>query len=355
MLKIIADFEIRNLDVAIQSGCMEYSEVDKKIIRELSLNARSTTTHLAEVTGYSRTTVAREIERLVKELDIKFTLEIDNGMMGLEANHFLAVKFDKKPNEAALAKLLKDNMHVQDAYLCEGDFDLLVYAVADRPVDYIVLETHIASSLSEYMPIIRPSAFIFAHFGYMTLDSAFIRSIKPKVIKDEKDKKILEELNSNSRIGYRELAKKVGMSEDVLRYRVIKLVKRKIIRRFTIAIQNPEERYSVAYFMNYKFVKNTASVSFAMAREAYMKDDKEKPMINTFQFISPTSGSYRSFGIVASTDMKNAIEKAVARHKRIFNREEVKISHARILKPIKGLLPYRNLDIEKNYQRVAWV
>ena len=47
-----------------------------------------------------------------------------------------------------------------------------------------------------------------------------------------KDKKILYELDKNSRIGITELAKRVQMSKESLHYRLNKLIEEKIILKF---------------------------------------------------------------------------------------------------------------------------
>lgn len=51
---------------------------------------------------------------------------------------------------------------------------------------------------------------------------------------DEIDKEIIEILKRNSRTSYTLIAKKLGLSEAAVRKRINKLIKRGIIRRFTI-------------------------------------------------------------------------------------------------------------------------
>ena len=49
---------------------------------------------------------------------------------------------------------------------------------------------------------------------------------------DVKDRKILYELDKNSRQSYSSLAKKVGLSQEAVRYMVNKLIENKVILKF---------------------------------------------------------------------------------------------------------------------------
>ena len=53
---------------------------------------------------------------------------------------------------------------------------------------------------------------------------------------DSKDKKILYELDKNSRIGYSALGKKVRLSKEVVRYRILKLEQEKVIQKHLTVI-----------------------------------------------------------------------------------------------------------------------
>lgn len=65
---------------------------------------------------------------------------------------------------------------------------------------------------------------------------------------DKKDKKIIDHLLRNGRAPYAEIADSVGLSESAVRKRVERLVKERVIDRFTIAL-NPEKtgRAIIAY------------------------------------------------------------------------------------------------------------
>lgn len=61
---------------------------------------------------------------------------------------------------------------------------------------------------------------------------------------DKKDEKILIELIKNSRMSFKQLGKKVGLSREVVTYRVNKLIEEKIITDFHSIINIEKLGYS---------------------------------------------------------------------------------------------------------------
>ncbi len=330
-----------------------FTNRDRMLLMELSADARASLTHLAKVADCSVATAAKLVDRLTRALDIRFTLEIDMDRLGFPERHILMLKFRRKPTEEFLRDFFKNDTYAQDVYLAKGDFDLLVFAAADTPINYIKWETGLAAALSDYVPELRPSEFVFPQLGYVPLGDNFVDFIREEIKTDRKDRQILRELNRNSRIGYRELARLTGMNEDTIRYRVFKLVKRKIVRRFTVAVQKPGYGSLIAYFLRYRFGKETTTSAFPQMRNRYMSEGGKTPLLNTYPMIAPISGSYRSFGMAFDRESKRSLYDAVKWHTILLKKEEIIERHALITKTIKGLLPLRNLDPKANY-RFIW-
>lgn len=55
---------------------------------------------------------------------------------------------------------------------------------------------------------------------------------------DELDEKIIKALEENSRATYKELAEKLGVKESTIRKRVLSLIEKKIIKKFTIIVDS---------------------------------------------------------------------------------------------------------------------
>ena len=105
--------------------------------------------------------------------------------------------------------------------------------------------------------------------------------------------------------------------------------------------------------MNYQFAPGTERRA-KNAREHYMSIDGELPVVNTFQFLAPISGSYRFFVIACFENSGDAIEKGINAHKIVFKEDKPQISSAVIRKVLKGYLPIRNTDVRKDYKVVKW-
>ncbi|MEM3704156.1 MAG: AsnC family transcriptional regulator, partial [Candidatus Bathyarchaeia archaeon] len=57
---------------------------------------------------------------------------------------------------------------------------------------------------------------------------------------DELDKEIIQILKQDGRAAYRDIGKKVGLSEGAVRLRIKKLVESGVIKRFTVETRLPE-------------------------------------------------------------------------------------------------------------------
>ena len=118
---------------------------------------------------------------------------------------------------------LKDDRNIQAAYLTEGQFDLVVFAVEKDPMKYIYWETLLMEKLSDYGAMMKASDMPYLAFGYVPLDSTFMEESELEMRED--DKKLLQLLNENSRMSYTELAQRLKTNESTIRYRVFSLVK----------------------------------------------------------------------------------------------------------------------------------
>ncbi|MCL4379140.1 MAG: AsnC family transcriptional regulator [Candidatus Marsarchaeota archaeon] len=329
-----------------------FTNRDKIILRELSANSRVSLTHLSKTVGCSVATANKLLNRLVDRLDIRFTLEMELDKLGLEERHMIYVKFGRKPNEAFLIKLFKDDQFAHDVYITKGDFGLLIFAAADTPRNYIRWETDLAVNLSDYLPELRPSEFIFDLLGYMPLNSSFVNYIKEGIKIDRKDRLILQMLNENSRLSYRALSKELGIGEDTVRYRVFRLMRKGVIRRFTVAVQNADGVVGT-YFVRYSFDKQTVSRIFPEQRMHSMGEDEALPLINRTPMVALLSGSYRFFGMSFGKTRNESLSAGIKWHLNLLKNNRPHEAHAIIVKPIKGLMPLRSLDA-KRYYRLIW-
>ena len=78
---------------------------------------------------------------------------------------------------------------------------------------------------------------------------------------DKTDEQILTILREDSRLPFVDIAAKVGLSEAAVRRRVANLVKARIIRRFTIDVDEPQTATSAVTYVSVSPAAPTADVS----------------------------------------------------------------------------------------------
>ena len=328
-----------------------FSFREKAILRALSDNSRASISDLVKVAACSRITATKEVKKLVETYDIRFSVEINEDALGIFQRHLIIARLNKKPKIEDLIKIFKDDPYTNNVYLCEGDFNLIIHAVTNDPMKYIVWESLLPGKLADYGVNVYPSELMHTNFGYFPVSETIISRFASNV--DEMDKKILMALARDSSRGISELSKELKISRTTLYYRIFVLQKEGLIKRFTISINKPPKDYMLAYAVNYRFNKTSSERSVRMM-EYYKKYDESLPMLTTFQLLAPMSGSFRFLGIGLFEDRSEAIKNAIEAHKNIFSREYVDIKHARITGLVKGSYPFRNLDITENYTRFKW-
>jgi len=88
---------------------------------------------------------------------------------------------------------------------------------------------------------------------------------------DKKDRMLLYELDKNSRQSYSELAKKVKLSQEAVRYRINNLLKRKIINKFFTAVNLPKLNLTIYKVLlklhNINEQKKTEIVDYLIANQ----------------------------------------------------------------------------------------
>ena len=324
---------------------MEFSDLGRKIVRELCTDSRISVTELTTKLGISRITAAHRIKSLSKELGLTFTLEINYDSLSFGRFHLLYLNFAKKPKSAELKHLFADDSVVQLAATTKGDFDLVIFAITKTSKEYFNWEIKQFVSLAKYGVTLHSSEITIAHLGFLPLDDEIIqRSDISKIYKD-----ILTALNHNSRMSVRELAKQVGMHEDTARYHLTKLENAKIIRRFTTIITKSPLRVDIVYFANYA-VKEGIEDRIKNEREVmYFKKLNEIPIASEFQMMFSMTGSEISFTWACYEDERSGFEQSVATHARMYRVDSPVIKSAVIVEVIKGIAPIRNIDIKSVY------
>ena len=330
-----------------------YSARERLILRKLSENSRATITEIAKEVKCSRATVVKYTDKLVNDLDVRFTLELELDKLLLQGN-MIWIRFTKAaPPYSLLKEVLKSEKVSLCAFATKGNLDLAILAVSANPMEYSYWEVITTQRLADYGPRIKLSHLSFMHFGFIPISSAIFDRLNRMAEIEEKDIRLLKLLNENSRLSYTELARLTKMNEDTIRYRMFALKKRGIIKRFTIAIQKPPQGYILAFSEDFTITREFEAHA-NVARTEFINADQNFPVANTFQFVGSLTGGYSNFIMALFDDRKEAMGKIVNRHKTIYRTESLEIKRVRVKGVVEGLFPFRNLEVRPNYKVVKW-
>jgi DNA-binding Lrp family transcriptional regulator len=333
----------------------EHSYLKRAIFRELCEDSRISVTALAEKVKCSRNTVLSNIRSLDKEFGLYHTIEFNRDTTHTNYVQVWCVKFGKKPSTEELQKVFQDDYRVRFVAETEGDFDLFINVAADMADRYMNWSVRTATRLLPYIPRIMPSAVILPHTGFFRVRNELLEMVDLSYLGlDDVDKRILIVLNENSRSSFLEISKKTGVSVETVRYRINRIMKMGLVRRFTTILKKPpEDYYNIIFFGNYEMSPGMRS-RYTEAMKYYISLDGKLPLLNSFQYLALASGSHMLFGMGCFESEEAAIRDAVAAHKEIYMEDRPKIQYARIKNVIKGSIPMRSIDIAKDYRQISW-
>lgn len=332
----------------------EYSYLKRWMLRELSENSRTSITNLAKKLKCSRNTVISNLRSLEKELGLFYTIDFNKDRMGFTQNQVLCVTLGIKPSPGELEKIFENDSYVQFAAKTDGDFDLLLKIVMDSSDNYTYWEIRTILSLLPYRPVIKASQIVLIHSGYVHVPNSVIeRQDLEQLGLDELDKRIIMLLNSNSRTGYREIAKRLKTDPETVRYRLKKILDTKIIRRFTALVTKPPTDYNVAFFANYRFAPRLRQ-RYDDARRHYVEIDEKIKIVSSFQYLALMSGSYTLFGLGCFESEEQGIKEVVLAHKSIYKEDNLEMSYAKVTEVLKGYLPITNKDTKRHFHAIKW-
>lgn len=321
------------------------ADTRRLLIRELSENSRMSVTDLAKRAGCSRNTVMANMALLEKEMGMWYTLEFDRGELGLGQSYLWRVSFGKRPNFDYVAKLMAKEWSVQWVARTEGDFDLVLKIVADSGRSYVDAGRRILTELAKFNPTVNSCGVIEKRLGLVHLQNEILSKLDlSRSGADELDKSILMELNSNSRISSKEMAAKLGREENTIRYRISRIIKSGVIKRFTIATSSPQKGYFAVFFMGRKFTRSYEKRDDEAARFYAGLEATERPT-NTFQYLASVAPNDVLFGMAHFDDEASAIQHVVLSQKRIFKADSPVVTFAEIKQILKGNIAFRNINV----------
>ncbi|MBI1973686.1 winged helix-turn-helix transcriptional regulator [Candidatus Micrarchaeota archaeon] len=336
-------------------------KVSIKVLEKLSEDSRTPVSAIAKEIGCAPATAARRIRWLEEQLGMSYTLEINEYALGVVRN-LVRVKFKKQPDVTKLRNLLLKHNTPQFAALTKGDFDLVIYGIAESPSHFNRWAHWFRYELEDHIEEWKTNTICEVGVGFFPYRNDFLKGIPL----DEAKRKILLMLNENSRISLKEIAERAGIpvstaqyylnqlmsrehpgvSVPVEKYHKHQLTARQFIQRPTIALRSIPLKPTVIQLVSY-LVKENFMKAVVESRKALTVEEELEPMNNIVYSVN-CLGDMDDIYIACFSGI-GEINKFQERVRKgwggLLRGEE----SALVLQPILGSIGYRKLDLEKAY------
>ncbi len=220
------------------------NDKDRKLIKILDKNSRTSNAAIAKKLGISKQLVAYRIERLVKEGLIEKFYTIINGVKLGYLYFRIYLKFQRiiSSKEQSLIDAFVENSFTTWVVKCRGSWDLVVSIYA-KDTDQLaktyqsIVEEFQSNVLAKKIVLVQNV--LFSTRDYLSDSEGSVDSVYGGITEslsaDKIDHTILKELSKNSRIKLIDLAKKTGASVDTVKSHLQKMEGTGIIRGHKLA------------------------------------------------------------------------------------------------------------------------
>jgi DNA-binding Lrp family transcriptional regulator len=250
---------------------------DKKLLYYLSINARTSHTQLAKKVGLSKNSIKYRIERLKKEGIIKHFASVVN-LGSLKYKTFtLLLKFNDDIYENKdIIEYFKTHKYADWVAILSGNWDIFV-EIACR--DLYHLDEIIKGIIARFGELLNTYQIYFS-FDTLRVEHLikdFYKDLKVEELPrkprtkerydiDVTDRKILNVLNHDSSLSYLDIAKRLNLTIDIVRYRIKNLLGKNIIVKFFPEIDLPKLGYT-----EYLYILKLKNLSAAKIDEVNRK------------------------------------------------------------------------------------
>lgn len=219
---------------------------DKKILALLDEDARLSNSQIAKKVGLSKPAVEYRLRRFEKNNVIFEYYAVVNFTKFGYSQYKLYFKFQDITSEdekKIVEHWMKDKNSVWVAQV-RGRWDLAVSIIARSNLEFGKILNKFMNQYSQF--ILAKDVLLLEYSPIYTREylsgkpSEFVYGIEIERYElDNVDKKIIKTLSVNARIPITELAKKTGLSRDIINYRLKKLIKDNVIVRYRCELNLP--------------------------------------------------------------------------------------------------------------------
>jgi len=311
------------------------NELPYELLKALYNNSRLSLRDLAKQHGVSHHVVSSLLKRLEKDYGIVYTLELDENKLGFANGRIVTIKFKNKPDIEIIKEKLLNDPFVQDLYLADGDFDLIMYVSGITEEEFKVWQWHFREYFNKYMPLLRTSTLTTKYVGFMPLRNKAIMN-SPNL--SEFEKRVLAIFNENSREKISEIAKKVKVKDlDKVIYVIKKLKERGVIKRFTAITTKPGKGIVQAFGA----ITNPSDSHRNYVINFYNEvvNEEKHQLASDYILITDTLGYFDGFNIASFSRGEDAEKRGAEMYRRAFGDEVLILEKAIITDTLAGYLP----------------
>ncbi len=321
---------------------MELDHIDRIILQELSKQSRVSLKEIGEKAGCSTQTVINRLDKIKEEIELTHTIELNFPDIGYTTEYFVRVNLrdDVLIDTNEIERVLKDSPYVQFAALTKGDFDLFIWSIAPSPGKYEEqMEAKIRVTLDKYIDEWTAHALLVKRSGFLPVDNEIIDLLNIK----NKEKDLLKLLNENSRVKLGKIAEKLDVSKPTAKYHLDK-VKKQYVKRFTSYYSGIEQLNHAVRFLQVCGSEGDFEKYSPAVYNLYTEE--EKKAFNKLSYSTVVSGGMDSFFLETYKTLSeyNQHQKTLEKYYDKIIRKE---SNAIITDILKGVVPVRKIDIEK--------
>ncbi|MEM0149824.1 MAG: winged helix-turn-helix transcriptional regulator [Candidatus Micrarchaeaceae archaeon] len=328
---------------------MVLSKPERLAFAELCNDSRQSSSELARKLGITRYNANKILKNLESKYHIKYTMDLDYRALGFAQMHVFYLNFDTTPKLSELEKLLKNSTRIVFFATAKGDFDAIALAISRNSMEYSQIEVGFQASLIDYKTTFRSAALTGMRFGFMPLSNVQLRNAAI----EEDYKKLLLELNADSRIPAKELASKLGIDDNMINYYIKKMQQNGIIKRFTAMVTDRVFPSTIVAFINYQVSNGIGARIERERHELYFSEDDEIEDFNHLNEMWSISGAAQAFIMASFSDLPSA-EGFIKKHKEIYKPDNPSVKYAEIKDVIIGSIPFRKMNVRKEYDQTAW-
>ncbi len=251
---------------------VKIDKLDKRILYELDLNSRQTSSEIARKVKQGRDRIEYRIERLIDLKVIrKFTASVNLASLGYTIyKMYIRLDSGNTKSKEFISYLRKHN-RVYWIALSDGSWDLMLAIFARSGFDYFKTQQEILSKFSAIIVNIQRYQLIELdvynkHYLVGSGDRHVLVGGEQKLNQlDSVDERILKEISNNSRRSNVELANRLNTTPAIIKGRIERMSSKGIITGFRVEIDLPT--LNMAFFKTQLFLKSYDSKSLNRLRD----------------------------------------------------------------------------------------